>query len=312
MEPSARQLILPSLVADALCLGPHWIYDTRKILDLYPDHIQRHSSPQSPYHSGKAAGDFTHYGDQTLALLRSLVLRGGFDADGWREDWQGFWKSDPPSYRDGATKATLQSLEQGAHSPSDSNDLAGAARIAPLVAALADASLDARIHAARAQTALTHGDPATIDAAEFFTRVVDDIAKGSAIAAALTSAAGGAYGALDASSHLGAARALLEQDPEATGAKLGLTCHTADAFPLSLYFLMKFAESPREALIANAMAGGDSAARGLLIGLVMGAAHGTAWMPAGWIGELSAAAEIEDLLASLDRAHPAAADPAEL
>jgi len=300
MKLSANQLILPSLAADALCLGPHWIYSPAEILGLYPDRIQHLANPQSQYHPGKKAGDFTHYGDQTLALLRSLVLRRGFDPQGWREDWQRFWKSDPPAYRDGATKATLESLDGGVHSPSDSNDLAGASRIAPVIAALLDASLDARISAARRQTSLTHGDEATIDAAVFFTRVVDEIAKGSSIPAALTKAAGAAYEALDANGHLAAATALLEQGPEAAGAALGLTCHTPDAFPLTLYFLLKFAASPRDALIENAMAGGDNAARGLLIGLVMGAAHGNAWMPAAWTDELTAAPEINALLASLD------------
>jgi len=300
MKLSANQLILPSLAADALCLGPHWIYNPAKILGIYPDRIQRHASPQSQYHPGKEAGDFTHYGDQTLALLRSLVLRRGFDPEGWREDWQRFWKTDPPAYRDGATKTTLDSLERGVHSASDSNDLAGASRVAPVLAALRGDSLEARVSAARHQTSLTHGDKATIDAAEFFTRVVHEIAEGSTIPAALKNAAGEAYEALDAKGHLAAATGQLDRSPEAAGTELGLTCHTPDAFPLALYFLLKFADSPRDALIENAMAGGDNAARGLLIGLVMGAAHGTAWMPAAWVEELTAAPEIHALLALLD------------
>ncbi|NCQ35908.1 hypothetical protein GW813_12735 [bacterium] len=34
--PTIRQLILPSLCADALALGIHWIYNPAKIARLYP------------------------------------------------------------------------------------------------------------------------------------------------------------------------------------------------------------------------------------------------------------------------------------
>jgi ADP-ribosylglycohydrolase len=44
------------------------------------------------------------------------------------------------------------------------------------------------------------------------------------------------------------------------------------------------------------MAGGDNAARGMLIGLMMGVAHGSDWMPSHWLEQLSAREEIENLL----------------
>ncbi len=296
MNALARQLLLPSLCADALALGPHWIYEPTKISKLYPDGIRNYDAPRSTYHPAKSAGDFTHYGDQTLALLRSLVLRQGFFKDGWRDDWHQFWKNNPPAYRDGATKSTLGFLERSVDAASESSDLAGAARIAPIIALLAARPLSERIDAARAQTALTHGDRATIDAAEFFTRASDAIVSGSAIPAALEAAAHISYQALDARSFLDQAIAASDLNSNAAGDKFGLACNTQQAFPLTLWFLLSYSEHPLEALIANAMVGGDNAARGLPIGLLMGAAHGLAWLPNEWLDGLNRRVEIEALL----------------
>ena len=68
-----------SLVADALCLGPHWVYNQSKLARTYPEGVHHYDDPQSTYHPNRSAGQFTHYGDQTLALLRSLALRRGWD-----------------------------------------------------------------------------------------------------------------------------------------------------------------------------------------------------------------------------------------
>lgn len=297
--PTARQLILPSLCADALALGTHWIYNPSKIARLFPDDTRDYDHPRTDYHPGKSAGDFTHYGDQILVLLKSVVLRGGFDAAGWRDDWKNYWKNDPLSYRDGATKATLGFLERGVDAASESNDLAGAARIAPVLAALSDKSLEIRVAAARAQTALTHGDRATIDAAEFFTRAADSLASGVSMHEALDAAASVRYEALDARDFLHQVIAAAGLDETAAGQKFGLTCHTPDAFPLTLWFLLRHHDQPLEAIIRNTMSGGDNAARGLLIGLLMGAAYGTAWIPLSWCEALRAHDEIEALFTLL-------------
>ena len=288
--------LFPSFVADALCLGPHWIYDAAEISRLYSVGLTRYDSPHSKYHPGKRAGDFTHYGDQTLALLRSLVSRVGFDSQGWREDWSRFWSQNTVSYRDGATRQTLDNLAHGLATPSPSHDLGGASRIAPILTAHHCDALDIRIQAAREQTALTHGDPVVQDAAELFTRWVDALSTGQSIAAALETAASAPYAALDAASVLNTARNYAQGSPQEAAASLGLSCNVMEALPLTLSLALHYTDKPREALITNALLGGDSAARGLLLGLVMGAAHGQVWIPPAWLEDLSARQEIETLL----------------
>ena len=131
MKPNP-QILLTSLAGDALCLGPHWIYDQHEIAKKF-GRITGYAAPATSYHPGKQAGDFTHYGDQTLILLRSLAEHGRFDLTSFAAEWRAFW-DDPAthSYRDGATKATLENLRKGAlpnEAASASHDVAGAARI---------------------------------------------------------------------------------------------------------------------------------------------------------------------------------------
>ena len=53
--------------------------------------------------------------------------------------------------------------------------------------------------------------------------------------------------------------------------KIGKASPTEGALPASLYFALKYKDNVEEALIANAGCGGDSAARGMVIGMLLGA-----------------------------------------
>ncbi|MFT6380154.1 MAG: hypothetical protein ACI8UZ_000251 [Akkermansiaceae bacterium] len=148
---SIKKYFQAALVADALSLGPHWIYNQGKIARLYPDGVKEFTDPGSAYHPGKSAVNLTHYGDQMVLLANSLNQHGGFNLDGWREDWLAGMNRFS-GYLDGASKDTLASKGLSA---SSSNDHAGASRLAPILDL--DISLDEKIAAARAQTGLTHG-----------------------------------------------------------------------------------------------------------------------------------------------------------
>ncbi len=252
-----------SLVADALSLGPHWIYNPSKIARLYPQGVVAFTDPQSDFHPNRKAGDFTHYGDQIWFLHESVRRRGGFYPNGWREDWFAVME-DYDGYRDGATKETLAS--QG-RTPSSSNDLAGAARIGPLLDL--DLSLADTVEAARRQTSLTHGDPSVADAAEFFVRAVFAIRDGSGFREAFARVANeGRYDALDPATHLESASAADPEDPTGAAKRMGLTCHVPEAFPLTLFFALRPGKGLLETLSDNALAGGDGSARGILLALL--------------------------------------------
>ncbi len=65
-----------------------------------------------------------------------------------------------------------------------------------------------------------------------------------------------------------------------------------------VHLVAKYENNLKEALIQSVMAGGDSAARGMLVGMVLGAHLGPESLPMEWVSELAVKEKIE---ASLDR-----------
>lgn len=300
---SACDALLVSFIGDAIALGPHWIYDQEVIAREFAG-LDGYRDPATKYHPGKSAGDFTHYGDQALLVLRSIAAHGGFDLAQFASRWRAYWENpDTISYCDKATKATLANLQSGkplGEVASSSSDLGGAARIAPLFL-LPWPNDGELIAAARQLTGFTHGDPAVIESAEFFTRVALAVLRGGHVGEALKNTASLWHwnaiqstwfekSVISSASTIGTAAALKEH---------GLSCDIADAFPSVCHLLLRHHADPRAALLENALAGGDSAARGLIIGLVLGARHQAESLPAQWISALKARGEIEALMQAI-------------
>ena len=160
MEDKATAMVLASFAADALALGAHWQYDTDEI-DRRFGRVEVYRQPQADsYHPSKGAGEFTHYGDQTLCLLESLAACRGFDLDRFAQAWRQFFRT-YGGYVDHATRETLANLNPagGRSSPVQApTDLSGASRIAPLVFAYRR-DREALLTAVQAQTAMTHKTP---------------------------------------------------------------------------------------------------------------------------------------------------------
>lgn len=303
MIEKAKTMVLASFAADALALGAHWIYDTRQI-DQKFGRVKNFIKPSHPtYHPTKQQGDLTHYGDQTLLLLRSVSEGAGFNADRFGRAWRDFFKT-YTGYVDGATRQTLENLEEGLslfQAGSASQDLAGAARIAPLVYCYRN-DLASLLDSIRQQTAITHHHAEIIAAAEFFGRTAWHVLHGQRPVEAMTLAAdeidqrdpiaGWVQTGLDSAG----------EDSRTVIRRFGQMCAAATALPATVHLIAKFEDRLEEALIENVMAGGDSAARGLLAGLVLGAHGGPAALPERWHEALNDRPQIEEMLARLDQA----------
>ncbi len=277
-----------SLAADALALGAHWEYD-QDALEQKFGRVDRYLAPRAEsYHAGKAAGEQTHLGDQTLVLMDSISDSGGFALPDFSQHWLAMW-SGYSGYVDHATKETLGRLGTGAgRSEEGSKELGGSARLAPLLAVMAEAPLADTITAARAQTGLTHGSALAGDVAEFLARVVLAVLNGEHPRAAVDSAGSVSYAELDL---VDLAKQVAETKSMEVGpaaASLGLGCPIPSALPVTLLLVDRFADDFELALIENVMAGGDSAARGLVLGMILGAHHGCEAIPDGWMDELVA------------------------
>jgi len=292
-------MLYGALAGDSLALGAHWIYDQDELAQRF-GRITDHQEPHAEgYHPDKERGAQTHYGDQTLILMESLEACGGnFVMDDFARRWRSFWEGSK-TYRDKATKATLAHLEQGTgltRSGSDILDLGGACRIAPVLLALRNEEKPTILAAVRAQTALTHAAPAAIDAAELITHTVFLLMRGVSISSALNLSASLSYKALPADLYL--QKAFTVRDLPVTEAveELGQSCPIEKSLPSIFAILLRHSDSLEEALVENVMAGGDSAARGLVLGTILGAALGRRAVPERWIQSLQSRSRIESFL----------------
>lgn len=83
--------------------------------------------------------------------------------------------------------------------------------------------------------------------------------------------------------------------------KIGKASPTEGALPSALYFALKYKDDIEAGLIANANCGGDSAARGIVIGMLLGAQSNVAQLPSThrWMTGLNMMKDVEDLMEKL-------------
>jgi len=283
-------LLYGSFVAEALSLGVHWIYDPSLIVARHGRVIDFHAPGADSYHPHKKAGDQGHVGDQALRLLAFQQREQAWSAEAFLNDWRAMWPS-YTDYVDKATKGTLANLAAGAttaNSGAPSDELAGPARIAPLVAMFADRSEGDLVAASIEQTVLTHRSPEAIEAAEFVARASHRLLHGAALAETVRALA--PAWALSA-----AEKALPLSATEAIG-QLGRACSLPQALPAVIYLALKHGDNLETAFIENAMAGGDNCARALALGLLLGSAQGVEAIPARWRAGLRAASQLDVFL----------------
>ncbi len=297
MREKADAMVMAAFVGDSLALGVHWIYDVDRIRKDFGrvDSLLR-PDPAS-YHPTKVRGDFTHYGDQMLVLLQSVAGMKGFALQDFSSRWRGLFK-EYNGYVDKATKSTLEGYGAGKGpevAGSSSTDLAGAARIAPLVRVYLDRT-DSLVEAAKAQTRMTHRDPQVVECAVFFARVCSMVLAGASPLDAMERVT-------ETDLSLSPIKAWVAAGIQSTGkastqaiGEFGQSCHAAQAFPGVVHLIAKYETDLKEALVQAVMAGGDNAARAMAVGMVLGAHLGWEGIPPGWLSALRKRDEIQRLL----------------
>ncbi|HKJ99700.1 MAG TPA: ADP-ribosylglycohydrolase family protein [Desulfotignum sp.] len=291
--------VTAAFAADALALGVHWVYDVSRIKEQY-GRLEHLTAPEiAPFHKNRQKGDFTHYGDQMLVLLESLYDCNGFDLDDFADRWQALFDN-YEGYFDGATKKTLAGFQAGkspAAAGSASTDLGGASRMVPLALFYAH-DADAFIDCAKKQTAMTHNQPLVLEAARFFAQTALETANGSVPAAAIRSAAEQLPSGSQIAGLVDKGLASVEKETTQAISGFGQACETPDALPGTIHLIARYPKDLKTALIENIMAGGDSSARGILCGFILGIHNGLAAVPQDWLEEMTAFNRIKTLTGS--------------
>jgi ADP-ribosylglycohydrolase len=297
MTEKQKAMVFASFAADSLALGVHWIYNTN-VIDKKFGRVETYLKPVRPtYHPTKALGEFTHYGDQTVILLESVSACAGFDLDDFSQRWQALFEN-YNGYFDNATKGTLKNIESGkspSEAGSDSDDLAGASRIAPLLYVYQE-DPEKLIASAGAQTSFTHNNLQVIKSAEFFANVTYHVLKGASPVAAIEQVKREEFNSAPFSEWIETGLQSVEQDTRQAILDFGQMCEIAAAFPGVIHLVAKYENDLKQALVENVMAGGDSAGRGLCVGMILGAHLGMDAIPQKWISEMKAHRQITDLL----------------
>lgn len=269
--------VLGAIVADAASLGLHWLYDPARIADVTVDTAgpafvpidAAHFDGVPGYfaHGARADGQVSQYGECLLLALHTYAA-GGFDVAAYQDAFAARFGpgGDYVGYIDRPTRGTLANLAADVKAPSgiDDDQLPAIARLPAVVAYGTDDDIMPAIQ-------ITNVNDVATAYGQVFARLLHAVIAGAPVVAALKT--GAADAPSDIRAPLVAALEADEPDSVAYGEITQRACHLPMAMPLAFHIMAR-AGSYRDAVERNINAGGDSCGRAMIIGAVMGAAHG--------------------------------------
>lgn len=284
MTDRRASMLFGALVADAASLGLHWLYDVDQIAAISdrqggavaftPVDAANFDGGKGYFaHAARPPGALTQYGE-TLRLGLETVGDAGIDLAAYQAAFAAFFGPGGGyvGYIDRPTRGTLDNLSAKVEpSGIDDDQLPAITRVPLAVATESDVGAAIRI-------TNVNEDAAAYGAV--FADVLRRVLAGDAVADALAAAAAGAPRA-DVRAALTAAVDHRPADPVAYGDHTGRACHLPMAMPLAFHILAG-AGTYADAVEANIRAGGDNAGRAIIVGAVMGAAHGIPAIPMDW------------------------------
>ena len=276
-ESKIKEMVLASLVADAYCLGSHWIYDEEQLRAININWEQLNNAC-SIWHKGKIAGEFTHYGDQTYWLYEYLTSHDGFDLEAYMKYWANKMEV-YDGYIDSATRDTLENLKAGQSVPcgSTSYDFSIVSRIVPLL--MICENKEAFVNESVAFVKATHDNPTIIEATQFFALLLVEVLLGKDITQSINSLKEKFSYTIQNWIEEG----LLSKNEITFDAirRFGPACSVEGAFAGVIHLLVKY-DNFKEAMIANAQAGGDNSARAMMVAAILVAKYGLNKIPQEW------------------------------
>lgn len=312
--------LLGACIGDALAMPAHWFYDTGELERTF-GRIDRYVAPP-PVHPGSilwrssyspAEREFdilgeqrqywgqrgVHYhqflapGENTLNVkLLRLVLHlvegdRRYDRARYLAAYQEFMLN-PAAHRDTYVeechRGFFENLRRG-RAPEkaavEEKHIGGMVAVVPLYAALRQCGHgdgDAR-RAVLSHAQVTHGGRKIAEAAGTLLALAAEVWDGVPLKEALTAH----LTRQDLPYLQGPIVRQAELPPERVlGRVYSTACYLDGAMPATFYLALRYADDPAEALIANAMAGGDNCHRGAVLGALLGLDGGGAQFPEHW------------------------------
>jgi ADP-ribosylglycohydrolase len=305
-------------IGDALAMPVHWYYNRQALEADYgrvtgylaprnphPDSILWRSRYIAPNLKGEILHDQAQYwgqkgihyhqflsaGENTLnlkvcrLLIDSIGETGGYNRDEFLKKYIGFMTT-PGKHRDTYIEEchrnffTNYARGKPPHKCGvTEKHIGGLIGIVPIIAFYSDHSEKAREHGL-AHLALTHPGTKMITAASLIIDILLKVLNGSTLEEAI-------LGEIESQRNplLGHPfeQLLRQPDDRVIGPRFSTACYVEDSVPAVLYLALKYHDDPETALIVNTNLGGDNAARGAILGALLGASHGIEKFPDRWV-----------------------------
>lgn len=276
-QKKAKDLVLVSLVADSYSLGSHWVYDEKQ---LAKESINWNTlnTPMAIWHKGKSAGEFTHYGDQTLWLYEYIIENNKFDEKEFAKYWYEKMKT-YDGYLDSASKQSMQNIANGiTPSGSTSTDMSIIGRIAPLLLVSKDKM--EFLQNTEKLIKITHNNIKTIICGKFFAKLLLMSLEGKNITESIEFL----KDEFDTSVQKMISRGLESKNDDTYDSirNFGPACDIDDGFSGIIHLLCKY-DNLRDLLIQNAKAGGDTSSRAMIASIIFMANKTFSQVPQDWL-----------------------------
>jgi len=304
-------------IGDALAMPVHWYYNRQALEDDYgrvtdylaprnphPDSILWRSSYTPPNSNGDILHDQAPYwgqkgihyhqflkaGENTLnvkicrLLIESINETGSYQGDDFLRRYIAFMTT-PGSHRDTYIEECHRNFF--ANFARDipprkcgvaEKHIGGLIGIVPVVAFYFNRPDKAR-EAALAHLALTHPGLKMATAGSLMINLLLKVLNGIPLKAAILAEIEAQNNPLLGHPFV---KWLDNPDDWVIGPRLSTACYVEDAVPAVVYLALKYHGDPEKALIVNTNLGGDNAARGAVLGALLGAAHGVENFPDRW------------------------------
>jgi ADP-ribosylglycohydrolase len=317
MNDRAAGAIWGLFIGDALAMPVHWYYDRAALrrdygevrdylaprnphpdsilwrsryepldaeADILHDQARYWGQPGIHYHQHLQAGENTLNLQLVHLLLDQIADHGRYDPDLWLDAMVAFLRT-PGRHRDTYAEEWLRGFFANRARGHDlrrcgvrEKHVGGLGGAIALLCRGADDPATARA-TAHTHLALTHPGPIMAAALDAVADVLEPVLAGEDLRTVID-------GLVDRSRHPLLQRSFADwdrlDDLEVIGRKVSPACYVDDAIPAVIHLARRHHADPERALIANTMAGGDNCHRGVVLGALLGAAHGTAGWPERW------------------------------
>lgn len=305
-------------IGDALAMPVHWYYNREALFEDYgwvtdylaprnphPDSILWRSSYAAPNSKGEILHDQARYwgrkgvhyhqflaaGENTLnvklcrLLIESINAVGRYAPDDFAARYVAFMTT-PGNHRDTYIEECHRNffrnyangrpyLKCGAVE----KHIGGLLGMVPVVVFYAGRPREAR-DKALAHLSVTHPGPKMDMAGSLIIEILLDVLNGTRLQDAILKQI-----ERQANPLLGHPFVAWLNDPDerVIGPRFSTACYVEDSVPAVIYLALKYHDNPQKALIVNTNLGGDNAARGAVLGALLGAEQGVSRFPKPWL-----------------------------